>query len=132
MRTTVLSCMFSSREKHKRRQTECAVFMRASTKEGIVVNTRTASAEVRSCLRLSVCAYRPGGLHSWHRPASGPDSPRVAIDAFYGLILGLFPINVLHNIVHLVVGVAGVLSASRLAAARAYSRAVAVVFGVLR
>jgi hypothetical protein len=56
----------------------------------------------------------------------------VAIDAFYGLILGLFPINVLHNIVHLVVGVAGVLSASRLAAARAYSRAVAVVFGVLR
>ena len=60
-----------------------------------------------------------------------PGNPPLAFDAGYGLLLGLFPINLLHNLVHVVVGVAGVMSASRFASARAYSRALAIVFGLL-
>lgn len=65
----------------------------------------------------------------WH-PA--PDHyPDLAVEAFYGDALGLFPVNVLHNIVHLLFGVWGVLAYKSHAAARTYARTVAVVYALL-
>lgn len=52
-------------------------------------------------------------------------------------LLGLVPINLLHNIVHLVIGVAGLAAASTIARARAYTQAFGIVligiglFGIL-
>ena len=49
----------------------------------------------------------------------------------YGYLLGLFPVNVLHNLVHLVIGVLGMLAAGRAYNAVVYSRGLAVFYGLL-
>lgn len=65
----------------------------------------------------------------WH-PA--PDHyPPLAVDAFYGDALGLFPVNVLHNIVHLVFGLWGLAASRGDTAAKAYARIVAIAYGLL-
>ena len=58
------------------------------------------------------------------------DHPDMTMDAGLGLELGLFPVNVLHNIVHLLFGVWGLLAARSLGAARGYARSVAVIYAV--
>ena len=62
---------------------------------------------------------------------SPADAPPLALDQAYGYLFGLFPVNILHSLVHLGVGVWGVLAARTLAAARTYAASVAVIFGVL-
>jgi hypothetical protein len=58
------------------------------------------------------------------------DHPDVTMDAGLGLELGLFPVNILHNVVHLLFGVWGLLAARSLGAARGYARSVAVIYAV--
>jgi hypothetical protein len=48
-----------------------------------------------------------------------------------GYLLGLFHVNVLHNLVHLLFGVWGIAAYRRLDASRLYARAVAVSYLVL-
>lgn len=61
-------------------------------------------------------------------PHSHPD---VTVDAFLGLELGLFPVNVLHNLVHIAFGVWGFAAGGSVAASRIYFRSVAVIYAVL-
>jgi hypothetical protein len=56
--------------------------------------------------------------------------PGMTMTEGYGLLLGLFPVNLLHNVAHLLFGIWGVLSRSA-AAARNYFRGVAVIYGLL-
>ncbi|HEX2034259.1 MAG TPA: DUF4383 domain-containing protein [Chloroflexota bacterium] len=60
-----------------------------------------------------------------------PDAPGLTADTGYGYLFGLFPINTLHNLVHLVVGLAGIAAYTRMTYARLYAQVVAVVFGLL-
>jgi hypothetical protein len=53
------------------------------------------------------------------------------VTASQGYLLGLFPVNVLHNAVHLLFGVWGLVAFSRFAAARVYAGSVAVIYFVL-
>ena len=55
----------------------------------------------------------------------------LAIDGTSGRLFGLFPINSLHNLVHLAFGVWGVVAYRTFSAARVYARSVAVVYAVL-
>ncbi len=55
----------------------------------------------------------------------------LTVDSGAGDLLGLFPINVLHNFVHLLIGVLGILAYRSYAAARTYSRALAIVYALL-
>ncbi len=48
-----------------------------------------------------------------------------------GLLLGLFPVNALHNLVHLAFGVWGLLAARTSGGARAYSRTAGIAYLVL-
>jgi hypothetical protein len=59
------------------------------------------------------------------------DSPSLAVDAFYGYLLGVFPVNVLHNLVHIITGLLAIVSAGALSSARVYSRGLAILFGAL-
>lgn len=61
-------------------------------------------------------------------PAGAPD---IAVDAGYGLLFGLFPVNLVHNLIHLAIGVWGIASYATLSAARVYARSLAVIFAVL-
>ena len=58
-------------------------------------------------------------------------APQLAVNAGYGYLMGLFPINILHNIVHLAVGFWGLLSYRRYSSARTYCRGLAIFYGLL-
>jgi hypothetical protein len=62
----------------------------------------------------------------------GPGAPDLAVDAGYGYLLGLFPINVLHNVVHLLIGALGVAAyLGGAGVARTFARGLAVFYGLL-
>lgn len=48
-----------------------------------------------------------------------------------GMLFGLFPVNTLHNLAHVLFGVWGLLSAKSVGAARGYFRGVAIGYGLL-
>lgn len=60
-----------------------------------------------------------------------PGNPPVSLDTLHGNLLGIFPVNILHTIVHLLLGVWGILAYRSLDASRTYARSVAIIFGVL-
>lgn len=60
-----------------------------------------------------------------------PGNPPVTLDTLHGNLLGIFPVNILHTLVHLVVGIWGILSYRSWDASRTYARVVAVLFAVL-
>ena len=60
-----------------------------------------------------------------------PNAPQLAIDSFSGRLLGLFPVNLLHTLVHLAIGVWGVAAAKGMSASVIYARSLAVIYGVL-
>src|SRR5690349_16653318 len=55
----------------------------------------------------------------------------VTLRSFFGYELGLFPVNVLHNIVHLLFGVWGLLAYKSLAGSKSYAKGVAIIYAVL-
>ena len=61
-------------------------------------------------------------------PHSHPD---ITIDSFFGYALGRFAVNLLHNIVHLLFGVWGLLAYRSWSGAKTYARAVAIIYAVL-
>jgi hypothetical protein len=61
----------------------------------------------------------------------GTGGPEVIVNAGYGYLLELFPINILHNLVHLAVGVWGILSYPSYVRSRNYARGLAIFYGVL-
>jgi hypothetical protein len=91
------------------------------------MNTRTF-ARIWGILFLLAGAsgFIPG---LWHpAPAHYPD---LMVESFYGDAMGLFPVNILHNFVHLLFGAWGLLAARSLGAAKTYARIVAIAYGVL-
>lgn len=74
---------------------------------------------------IGILGFIPGIL------AEPPASPSVTVDTLYGLLLGIFPVNLLHTIVHLITGVAGVLAYRTFSASRTFFKALAIVFAVL-
>jgi hypothetical protein len=59
------------------------------------------------------------------------DMPPLTIDSFYGRLLGLFPVNLVHNAVHILIGIWGLLSAKSVGAARLFGKGLAIVYGLL-
>lgn len=59
------------------------------------------------------------------------DMPHPSVETGHGYLMGMFPINILHNIVHLIIGLAGVLASRSVGGARLYAQALAVVYGLL-
>ena len=91
------------------------------------MNTRTF-ALIFGIVFLIVGAggFIPGLTDMTATPAEG-----VTMRHGYGHELGLFPVNTLHNIVHLLFGIWGVLAYRSYAGARTYFRAVAIIYGLL-
>lgn len=63
-----------------------------------------------------------------HPPA---DAPHLLVDTSYGLLLGLFPVNIIHNLFHFGMGVLGVLAFRSYSAALQFSRFLGITLGVL-
>jgi hypothetical protein len=58
-------------------------------------------------------------------------APTLGVTAFHGYLLGLFPVNFMHNLVHLAIGAWGVAASRSVGGSRAYSKSIAVIYGVL-
>ncbi|AFY79509.1 MAG: DUF4383 domain-containing protein [Hydrococcus sp. C42_A2020_068] len=61
-------------------------------------------------------------------PASAPE---LAVKTGYGYLFGLFPVNVLHNIVRLVVGILGIVAYRKFVHARLFARGMAIFYGIV-
>jgi hypothetical protein len=83
-------------------------------------------------LAAGVLGMVPDALH-----APAPEAPPTTFTVLYGNLLGLFPVNVLHSAVHLVIGVLGLAAWQadhvwhRMSSPRTYARALAVLYGTL-
>jgi Domain of unknown function (DUF4383) len=66
-------------------------------------------------------------------PAAIPrGAPPLTIETGHGLALGLFPVNIVHNLVHLLFGVLGLAASRGIAlSARGYFQLVAVAYALL-
>ena len=53
------------------------------------------------------------------------------VNAFEGYLFGLFHVNVLHSLVHVLFGIMGIAMSRRFDAARAYARIVAISYALL-
>ena len=76
-------------------------------------------------LLVGVLGLIPGLLQ-----APTPPEP-VAVDTLHGDLLGIFPVNVVHTLVHLGVGLWGIMAYRRYDSARGFARAIGVIFGLL-
>ena len=58
-------------------------------------------------------------------------SPHMTVDTAYGYLLGLFPINILHNLVHLGVGLWGLSAYRSVTKSLSFARGLAIFYGAL-
>lgn len=65
------------------------------------------------------------------RTAPEAAAPALAVETGYGRLFGLFPINVVHNLVHLAIGIWGLAAYASFPAARVFARGLAWIFGAL-
>ena len=75
-------------------------------------------------LAVGVAGFIPGLVQPLH-----PNHPPVDYNG--GQLLGLFPVNLLHNAVHILFGLWGLLASRSLAGSVTYARAVAIIYAVL-
>lgn len=75
-------------------------------------------------LAVGVAGFVPGLVQPLH-----PDHPPVDFNG--GQLFGLFPINLLHNIVHVLFGLWGLLASRSIGGSVGYARAVALIYAVL-
>jgi hypothetical protein len=80
-------------------------------------------------LLVGIMGFIPGVVQEPH--PQDPAHHELVVDAGYGRLMGLFPINVLHNIVHLAVGALGVVGYRTFRTARTYARGLAIFYGLL-
>ena len=77
-------------------------------------------------LAVGALGFVPGMVHM---PPADPHD--VTMTQGYGDLLGLFPVNLLHNLVHLLFGVWGLIAAKSLPAAKGYAKSVAIIYAIL-
>ena len=61
---------------------------------------------------------------------SATPDPGLTVTSGYGHELGMFPINILHNLVHLLFGVGGLLASRSFGGARTYARGTAIIYAL--
>lgn len=58
-------------------------------------------------------------------------APHMAVDTNYGYLFGLFPVNIIHNLVHLAVGAWGLWAYKNIHQATVYAKGLTILYGVL-
>lgn len=78
-------------------------------------------------LVVGVLGFIPAFMSTPHPNAV----PGLFADGGYGLLFGLFPVNWIHNLVHLGVGIAGLTLARSVSQARSFARGLTWLYGLL-
>ncbi|WP_416666388.1 DUF4383 domain-containing protein [Egbenema bharatensis] len=64
-------------------------------------------------------------------PIVSPEAAGLGFTGGYGYLMGLFPINALHNIIHVLVGILGIAASISLDSSRLFSGVLALFYGAL-
>ena len=62
---------------------------------------------------------------------AGPVHPDLTMHQYEGMLLGIFPTNLLHNIVHILFGVIGLVASRSIGGARGYFQFVFIAYALL-
>jgi len=73
-------------------------------------------------LLVGIMGFIPG-INQMH----GND-PNLTVNSFNGHLLGLFHVNLLHNLIHVAFGIWGIAAYSSIDASRMYAKSVAVIY----
>ena len=76
-------------------------------------------------LLVGIAGFIPGLTTTHADPGAHP------LHTGHAYLLGLFPVNLYHNIVHILFGVLGLVMSGNLPSARTYARILAVAYGLL-
>lgn len=104
------------------------------------MNTRTFALILGIILLLAgIAGFIPGLVsHGMETMATGTTAPgdagaaaAPATAASFGYLFGLFPVNALHNLVHIVWGLYGIVAYRSLGAARGFAKATTVLYAIL-
>lgn len=60
-----------------------------------------------------------------------PMDPNLAIESAHGRLFGIFPVNLVHNLVHLLLGVWALFASKNFTSSRTYCRSAAIIYAVL-
>lgn len=60
-----------------------------------------------------------------------PGAPGMVVSIGYGFLFGIFPVNILHNLVHLIIGGSGILAYGQERKARFFSQSLTGIYGIL-
>jgi hypothetical protein len=71
------------------------------------------------------------GFLPWFTTHPAADAPHLTVNMSYGLLLGLFPVNIIHNIFHFGVGIMGLLAFRSFPSALRFSRFLGITLAVL-
>lgn len=71
------------------------------------------------------------GFLPFFTPHASPDVPHLIVSTSYGLLLGLFPVNIVHNLFHFGWGITGVLASRTYPSSLKFSRYFGVTLAVL-
>jgi hypothetical protein len=63
-------------------------------------------------------------------PLLAPDPTELHMEVLHGRLLGLFPVNLLHTLVHLIIGAWGLWAARRASSAVAFCVWLAIIYGL--
>jgi hypothetical protein len=77
-------------------------------------------------LLLGLAGFVPPLVGEMH-----PEHPPLTLDANAGQLFGLFPVNLLHNLLHIIFGLSGIVASRRLSSAKFYSRNIAIIYLML-
>ncbi|HET7910035.1 MAG TPA: DUF4383 domain-containing protein [Nitrospira sp.] len=58
-------------------------------------------------------------------------APHLSVEGGYGLLLGLFAVNWIHNLVHVAIGVASLRASHSISASRKFARGLTIFYGGL-
>jgi hypothetical protein len=79
-------------------------------------------------LLVGIMGFIPGINDMAHPGMAEHD---LAVEAQYGFLMGLFPVNILHNLVHLAIGAWGILSYRSFRGARSYALGLGILYLLL-
>lgn len=95
--------------------------------DSLIGFTRTFAFVVGIAFTLAGIA----GFLPFFTPQVTADAPHLLVNSGYGLLLGLFPVNIIHNLFHFAWGVLGLLAARSYPSALKFSRYFGVTLAVL-
>lgn len=95
--------------------------------DSLIVLTRYFALLVGVAFTLAGIA----GFISFFTPHPPPEAPHLIINTSYGLLLGLFPVNIVHNLFHFGVGLLGLLASRAYPSALQYARFLGITLGIL-